>query len=350
MAARKFEWLEAMRGGAACWVVVHHADLAVGAFIGEVPRYPPLQNGHLGVDFFFVLSGFIIAHSSRQLKMRGGGLSDYVRARFVRIYVPYLPIGIGMLIAYQLLPGLSSGNRAPGVFTSITLLPSPSPPALSPAWTLVHEVLFYFLYSLYFLFPKALIPALCVWLFTIIGFHFASGFQEVGRTGLSYLISTRNLAFLVGVCVFALRQQAARPPMEWLGLLLGGLLGLVVALQPVPDHLLAVIAFALLVWVGAGPLAATVRVPRLAVTLGGASYSIYLVHNPMLSLAARVARWAGMTNGWAALPVFVCIAVLAGTAYSRWIEQPSLRWVGEALVRLRTGPPSKQTGASGGPP
>lgn len=47
---------------AALAVVVHHANLAADGFGGW--SFAPLNYGYLGVDFFFVLSGFIIAYST----------------------------------------------------------------------------------------------------------------------------------------------------------------------------------------------------------------------------------------------------------------------------------------------
>lgn len=72
---RKMEWLEAMRGFAAIWVLLHHAKQSVDHFAGDMGSKPWFANGFLGVDFFFVLSGFIIAFSSYRLALRmaGGG-------------------------------------------------------------------------------------------------------------------------------------------------------------------------------------------------------------------------------------------------------------------------------------
>ena len=97
-ADRKLEWLEAMRGLAALWVVLHHAGLSVDHFVGSTGSQPWIDRGVLGVDFFFVLSGFIIAFASQRLAERGGGVKEYLTARLIRIYVPYLPIGIAMLL------------------------------------------------------------------------------------------------------------------------------------------------------------------------------------------------------------------------------------------------------------
>ena len=159
----KLEWLEVMRGVAACWVVLHHASNAVPYFVGPLEHAAVAANGHLGVDFFFVLSGFIIALSSSQLAARGGGLREYVRARFLRIYVPYWPIGVSFLVLCLAFPGLSASAHDVGVFTSLTLLPSNTPPALSVAWTLVHEVVFYAVFATYFVSRRLHALVLTAW-------------------------------------------------------------------------------------------------------------------------------------------------------------------------------------------
>jgi peptidoglycan/LPS O-acetylase OafA/YrhL len=51
---RKYETLDALRGVAAILVVLFHTSHAIGVVV---------PNGYLAVDMFFVLSGFVIAHS-----------------------------------------------------------------------------------------------------------------------------------------------------------------------------------------------------------------------------------------------------------------------------------------------
>ena len=59
--------LQSGRAFAALAVVAHHSALAVGAFSEPLPHVLAwvLEQGYLGVDFFFVLSGFIIYWSSQ---------------------------------------------------------------------------------------------------------------------------------------------------------------------------------------------------------------------------------------------------------------------------------------------
>jgi len=131
-AKRKLGTLEVGRGVAALSVVMHHASLASDAF--TAPNYASMFSwGIYGVDFFFVLSGFIIYHVSQKGPKQLDAALRFLTKRLRRIYVPYLPITIVLISAYLVLPDFSQGNRDWGLFTSLTLLPSNAPPALSVA-------------------------------------------------------------------------------------------------------------------------------------------------------------------------------------------------------------------------
>lgn len=145
--------LQAGRFLAAMAVVLHHAVLSVTAFVDVPPLLIQIlfEYGYLGVDFFFVLSGFII-HYTMSLSPRPAG--KFAFDRLARIMLPYWPVGIGLALAYMLLPSLSDSGRAWGWVSTSTLFPTNLPPALSVAWTLQHELVFYFIYAaLYFLPP-----------------------------------------------------------------------------------------------------------------------------------------------------------------------------------------------------
>jgi hypothetical protein len=63
VAKPQIQSLQVFRGLAALAVVLHHASVSTGAFVADVPAWAMsvFGLGYLGVDFFFVLSGFIIS-------------------------------------------------------------------------------------------------------------------------------------------------------------------------------------------------------------------------------------------------------------------------------------------------
>lgn len=324
-------WLEALRGFAALWVLVHHANQSVSAFTQPLVHQVLFENGYLGVDFFFVLSGFIIAMSSQSLVDSGRGWRDYLKARFIRIYVPYWPVGIGLLALYALLPSLSQGERTPGLWTSLTLLPGQAPPALSVAWTLVHEMLFYLVYLLWF-FRRS-------WFWSFMGFWAIAIFArpllgwETGRA-MNYVLSPLNLYFLLGILTFRLSQRVAMGKWISIGLLTAafGLIAMA-SLELNPVRGWVGLAFAALVLAFTSPWLRERRVPWPLLTLGAASYSIYLVHNPVLSAAIRAVKQ--IHPGVSAEVAFIVISTVglaAGLMYWWLYEKNALTLARKAMA------------------
>lgn len=87
--------LTPLRGLAAVGVIVHHYPAQVAPFA----KSGWVTQGYLAVDFFFVLSGFILTHVYGEKFRQGistGAVGDYLRARVARIYPVHL-LGIALL-------------------------------------------------------------------------------------------------------------------------------------------------------------------------------------------------------------------------------------------------------------
>jgi peptidoglycan/LPS O-acetylase OafA/YrhL len=321
---QKLEWLEAMRGCAAIWVLLHHANQTVSTFIGSSGiDQVVLRNGYLGVDFFFVLSGFIIAYSSNGLLQTGRGVVDYAKARSIRIYVPYLPVGIAMLALYQIFPEVSAGDRSPGILTSLTLLPATSPPALSVAWTLIHEMVFYAIFSLIFISRRVLWVVLVLWA-TLIAIQFLTR-PPLGREGWGYILSPLNLCFLLGVAIYYLTRKGVPTRIAIVSAMFGLAVLVIEGTRAAPDRWLLALGFAGLIVCAASGWAQKRNPGRIMLLAGAASYSIYLVHNPVLSVAARVmTRFFPALAPVPALLAIGSIALAGGLLYHLLYERRGL--------------------------
>ncbi len=303
--------LQAGRALAALAVVFHHAALASAGFHGPFYGENALTLGYLGVDFFFVLSGFIIAHT---VFISQRGLSHYVSARVRRVYLPYLPIGIAMALLYSFIPGLSKGNHDWTWLASLTLLPIDSDPALTVAWTLQHEILFYFVFGVSY-FGGFLRMGLALWGLAIVAAQFTSWKLHIP-------LQLINLEFFAGIAVAVAYQRGWRLPWIWLGAPVAWACWIATGCNR-EFSVLVGLGFAFLL----PPLmrlesAGKLRVSPSLVFFGAASYAIYLVHNPIISAVSR----AIPIGGWS----FVIIAVAAGTgggvAYYWLIERRILAW------------------------
>ena len=207
------------------------------------------------------------------------------------------------------------------------LVPANGPPALSVAWTLVHELMFYGVFLLFFVSRRCLVAGLLAWAVLIVLAN-----QFVSPSGwLRYPLSFLNIEFMLGVgAAWLVRSHAVERKGKGTALLGGTMalfaLWLMASEMGVWPRLLFALGLALVI-VGFAVQEQTVvlRWPVWMLILGNASYSIYLVHNPLLSVTQRVAGVLGFS--WVlAMLMGITLSVVAGWAYHRLIEGPALSW------------------------
>lgn len=297
--------LQAGRAIAALAVVIHHSATAARDFVGPFTGLQLLRTGQLGVDFFFVLSGFIIYHSTVE---KHHALGDYAWARIRRLYLPYWPVGIGLALAYLLLPEVSRSHRPWEWLPTLTLFPD-GMPALSVAWTLQNEALFYFLFGLFF-FSGMLWLGLAAWALLILAFpDSAIPFAMI------------NLEFMMGIGAAVLYRRDFG---HWLLLPFAVALVILWALQGVFEGhspLIGLACACAILQLSLMENRGTIRIPRWLVFLGGASYALYLVHSSTISIIARIVP----QNRPAILAAGIAASLAAGIAYYWFLERPLLR-------------------------
>jgi exopolysaccharide production protein ExoZ len=320
---KKYLWLEVMRGMAAIWVLLHHAVLTTNAFFEGVD-FPFFARGSLGVDFFFILSGFIIAFASSRMLAAGKTLGEYFLHRVFRIYVPYLPVGVALYFSYQLLPGMSAADREIGLLTSFTLIPTVEATALSVAWTLKHELLFYLLFASIFVSRALFIGVMGIWLLAIV---FLRQLLEIPESGFfQVVLNPLNLWFYVGMAVFLCPQFRLNSIGYWVGfLVLMSALYVLVINGFNRIYIGLVFAAMIVLFTKVGNL--EVPAPRFLLYLGAASYSVYLVHNPAQSVVARILPI--VSESWSPISAFWAITVgslVAGIVYFALYEKHAISW------------------------
>lgn len=328
----KFALIEFGRGAAASIVVLHHAGsfMAQPHLFGVEPLNGLFRNFNVGVDFFFVLSGFIIAWVHHDDIGRAGRTGSYARKRFLRIYPPYWGILFPLVLYYALAPGAGSPEQSDPINTvlSIGLLPYTSQPVLGVAWTLTHEIFFYAVFAAVIVCGRRALWALPVWAVAIVAAHVL--FDGLPFP-LSFLLSPFNLEFLMGVGA-ALLLRARRLPMPWV-LAAAGLVAFVLLMVFAPniqdDMLVGRLAFgsaaALFVFgvvEGERSRRTPLPLPPALAYFGAASYAVYLVHPIALLLLLRVVRKLGGLGLGPDVLVFVVTAgaILFGSLYHSMVE------------------------------
>lgn len=288
--------LQVYRGLAALFVLIHHNaasisyyhnfDSSILNFAGNIGKY--------GVDFFFVLSGFIISYTSLSKVNVKGTLKKYLKNRFLRIYVPYLPIGVLVYLLYMLFPSASNSNREISTLTSLTLIPH-GKPALSVAWSLTFELLFYIFYSLRFIGKNVFRICLFLWLSLIILVNLFSPITIIENGALYHLVtSPYNIEFLLGVLLSYVLNKKIKINfyiniliLITLGLSFLYLVGFDVNFFDFLPNLLFSLFVLFMMYFTIIHKNNSFGSRSFFMIIGNASYSIYLVHNNLQALIAR---------------------------------------------------------------
>lgn len=349
--------VQAARGVAAGLVVLCHAGTILGssACLGYVPFLGIFRFGHAGVDFFFVLSGFIISTVHQNDIGQPGVIRSYVWKRLVRIYPIYwLVAGGAIALAIFGLPPESNLSTIPAKNLLYYFLLLPQYPVLGVAWTLAHEILFYLVFGLAIVSRPIGLVAFGLWTALTVVNVLSSppDLTPWAPTDLwfGFLGSSYHLQFLLGIAVAAGVRRFLLPQPRLI--VLAGIAGLVVtawlentgsilyigyASQALFGFFSAVTLAGLVVGERRGQLQA----PRIAVSLGAASYSIYLVHVPAIAALATLFADKG-TNilpGWLLLLTLAVAAVVLGGIIHVVAERPLLRLMQRKFRPIPAGTP-----------
>lgn len=290
----RYHTLDAMRGIAALAVVALH--------IGHVMRLDTLPHAYLAVDFFFMLSGFVLSRAYEARLGTSLSLFKFIEVRIVRLYPLFL---LGVLfgaakIVGQII-GQSSNAMSPAQASisfvlNAVMLPGTDDqgnlfPLNMPAWSLFLELVINLAFGLFLFRMKS-------WQLMLL--TFASGvfyfleLMEVGRGGFGSHWDTIGLGFLRVLYAFPLgilfaRTKAIGSRPSWASIAILGIFGGILSLSATAlpawaiDALGVFIAFPLLLWAGAMfELPSTFH--RIGNFLGNISYPLYAVHMPLLQI------------------------------------------------------------------
>lgn len=331
---------DGLRAVAVLAVVLFHV------FPAQVP------GGFIGVDIFFVISGFVIANRYvDQLVSREIGLSAFFVRRVRRLLPAYaLFIAVTAAVAFFLLPpdlliqfGASLAAQALYV-QNITFMVqgdyffAPTDKPLLHTWSLAVEEQFYLIFPLLILALRRW-PGRALLIFALLGLgSLASGHVVAGVSARAafYLLPFRVWEFVAGIAVahvYASRRQAlsARPRLAN-AMFAGSILALLATIMLFDSRadaagvhgLLAVAATSLILFSQDGVTAAAgwgLRNP-VAQHFGRISYSWYLWHWPLISFyAVSAGHPHDPTWGLAILVV----GYAAGYLSWRFVEQLGLR-------------------------
>lgn len=328
--------LDLLRGLAALAIVTRHFPWP-GDLVGFLPR------DYLAVDLFFVLSGFVLARAWWPSLSQGQGARAFLAQRLMRLYPLYL-LATLLAAGCAFANGVPPASWAATLTTNLLFLPTPPHMAMGPnlfpfvypAWSLLWELLANLLFAVIaFRLRGPLLPAILLASLLLIGLtahQFGSldaGARWDGFAGGGCRVL---YGFFAGVALHLLHARLhlriALP--DWLlglTLLAAFAPGTTLAFGAGYDFIVATIFFPLLVLLGAN--AHTTPLSRaIGGWLGGLSYAVYVLHQPVLQFATWMvpAERIG-ASGMPALVALVFITLAAAWAATHWIDTPVRLWV-----------------------
>ena len=344
-----------IRGIAALYVAVYHFGLY---YIFRGGARNMLGHGYIAVDLFFMMSGFVMALTYRDL-FAGGQLPrnmmDFLGKRIARIYPLYVIASVAALIAV-IWAGLSASadQMTATKFVSNLLMVQSwgiSDSYAGPGWSISTEWAAYLIFPLLcsiMLFRQrqvALAWAAVAFLFLVLLAELPADMTHVVRAqGPLDLYDGRNygavarclIEFLLGMLCFRAsrhRGLSDRLGCNWVSICALTLIGALLAVRNSDILIIPLIAL-LLVSVARdkGPVARLLGSPVFR-WLGTISYSIYLFHTTVQAVAGptiqRTVEASGVPDAQAVQVLCLVAVVLATATLSyRLIEKP-----GRSLLR-----------------
>jgi peptidoglycan/LPS O-acetylase OafA/YrhL len=364
MARERYVLLDGLRGLAACAIAVHHFTEDTGH--GEL-----FASASIAVDFFFCLSGFVIAYAYHERLLGGMKLREYALKRVSRLYPMYLTgllIGTAavILLKERGFTSLTYDLVAKAFLLNLFYVPFPNWeyldifqarlrgaifPLNSPAWSLFFGMVANVLYAASLRVSQR--APLILATVAAVGLAIAAAlYGEAPGWGARNFIGgfPRVLyAFFAGVVIYQFHDRTARLPQvpAWA---LAAVIVVVVAMPRFPLHREYWLIGCLLM----APLAVAIgsrcsvepgtRAHRICQYSGRISYPIFCVHYPLLMLFSLLPHHTGKLTLLSlefayfvamAVAFFFTTLVVAHVLMTR-VEEPLRKW----MESLRTRPAS----------
>lgn len=341
---KKIQNIQALRGVAVLSVVLFHLVSIEQKYGGSKTILSELfQFGMVGVDLFFVISGFVMVAVTRGKFKNQKHALKFIYRRASRIFPTYWFYSLLVLIVFFIQPlwvNSSQGNQV-NILASFLLLPSQTLPLVMVGWTLTHEMYFYLIFFLFMLlFSERNMPiAVLLWGISVlllnISFKSSSPvirivthpltIEFIGGCVIGILYYKRNsqttVRVLIAMACFVLTASIIGyfyyqkitgqiAPLHWWRILIFGI-----------PALLIVYCF-----VNAEEKGFVVHSSLIKV--GDASYSIYLSHVITLSAVGRV--WSmfstnAVYDNFIMIPILFLVVIYVGIISYHLVEKPLLK-------------------------
>lgn len=336
---KNLQIIQALRGIASLLVVLFHCTGSSKEYLQQSFLGNAFLFGWAGVDVFFVLSGFIITYTNIKLIQKASNLPAFLQRRFVRIYPTYWIIISFFLLLQILFPSYyrTHYNLDFANIASTYLLFPGHVMINGVSWTLSYELFFYMLFGIAFFIRNtklslylAITYAVILILLPIAGYNFQNSDPVI------YLITyPMNVEFIMGVVAAVLIPKLSSKVA--LPLIISGCIIFIISAvfsdlkyYVVGNTFNRVIlfgtpSFLLIIGVVKYELLNKIKVNNIVLLLGEASYSLYLIHLPLLVASFKIISNIQIRNSVLLhflIVVIIVIICYASILFYKFVEKP----------------------------
>ena len=355
-APHKFVALDAFRGIAAIVIVAYH--------LKDVFSPSLFPHGYLAVDFFFMLSGFVLTYAYQERLDQGLSTLKFLKTRFARLY-PLYGLGLGIYLTFRLIQNVvhSGTNYLPAsvlvpiCVSSLLLVPAPfhyaglfpfSFPLNPPAWSLFDEIVVNGLHAFFgrkrSMQSLGMVAAVACAVLSVSTYRHGSMDFGVSQSELLEGIGRTIFSYTTGILLFRVWRGGG-----WkieVNPLLPAILLIAVFIPRIPlswrgayDVVVVVLVMPIILLTGANaklPVALT----SIFESLGLASYAVYMLHFPVFAFFSQiwthiVSRGAELFAPWSGL-LYLAILVMLSLFIDRTYDRTARAFLRRLLLERET--------------
>lgn len=356
---QRYEILDGLRGVAALLVIWYHVFEA----FATSPVDQRFNHGYLAVDFFFVLSGFVIGHAYDSRWQRGMTAGRFIVRRIIRLQ-PMVIIGVLLGVVSFIIQGCERWDGT-AVSTSAVIasflfdlfmlpaLPGTMPevrgngemfPLNGPSWSLFFEYIGSIGYALWlhrlsrrslWIFTVLSGVALAVWTlsdmsgsyhtgfgWSMADYGFVGGFLRLSFSFSAGLLMARGFKPMrVGACGFAVCSALIVAMLAMPYITTDGSKSIANACY---DIICTLALFPAVVYIGASTPNGSGVSDRVCRFLGSISYPVYIIHYPMMYLFYAYVWSEGLTfaQTWPVAAAICLGAIILARLFLKYYDEP----------------------------
>lgn len=357
---RRYELLDGLRGVAALMVILYH----VGECFATSPSTQDINHGYLAVDFFFVLSGFVIGYAYDGRWQKGMTERGFLLRRIIRLQ-PMLIMGVFLGVISFWLQGCEHWDHTKvttsalflsAIFAIFMIPAMPGGvtevrgngemfPLNGPSWSLFFEYIGSVFYALFLhrmgkrtLTAFVVASGICL---ASVALCNASGYFHLGLGwtaadgGFWYGLARMTFSFSAGLLMSREFKPVKIRGAFWIcSALIVLLLSMPYVgsedgsiLNGVYDAICTLILFPVIVFIGASGHTTDSRSGRVCEFLGAISYPVYIIHYPFMY---AMYAWAwnngyGFSQVWPVAAAIVLTVIVMAWLLMKYYDTPVRR-------------------------